>query len=255
MDLHFQKLGEEGKSLIILHGLFGSSDNWLSIGRVLSAQYQVYLLDQRNHGKSPHSDDWDYTVMSDDLLHFVESQGLEKPFVLGHSMGGKTAMHFACRFPEQLSRLIVADMSVKGYPPHHQRILQALQSMPLDSLGSRKDAENHMRQYLSQTDTIAFLLKNLYRDEDGRYAWRINVPVIARQIDEIAEALPEDFRAEALPTLFLRGAKSDYVADADWPMIEATFPLATLRTIENAGHWLHAEQPEAFIKEVQDFLT
>lgn len=252
MLLYHQELGTNGKEIVILHGLFGSSDNWLSIAKMLSDNYKIYLLDQRNHGKSFHSSEWSYEAMAKDLQYFVESKNLKNFILLGHSMGGKTAMQYVCNYPNKVAKLIVADIAPKSYPLHHMHILQGLQAINLPKLTSRKEAEDILSQYVKEAPVRAFLLKNLYRDGD-RWAWRINLPVIATQISNVGEALKASHNFEK-PTLFIRGELSDYILDQDFELIYRYFPQARIETIPQAGHWLHAEQPQTFTELMRKFI-
>lgn len=253
MQLYHQKLGNTGKNIIIIHGLFGSSDNWLSIGKILAEKYQVYLIDQRNHGKSPHGSIWNYQAMADDLQEFILTQQIEEPILLGHSMGGKTAMQFVFSYPNIASKLIVADIAPKPYPLHHQQILEGLQAIHLDLLQSRKEAEDMLSRYVSEFGIRAFLLKNLYKNEEEKWAWRINLKVIAEQIANVGESFSTNKTCQ-VPTLFIRGALSNYIKDEDIKQIHQYFPAAQIATIQAAGHWLHAEKPQEFIEIVQNFL-
>lgn len=257
MKLHYRKLGE-GQPLIILHGLFGSSDNWQTLGKHFSDQgLSVYLVDQRNHGRSPHSDEWNYKVMSDDLLELVKDEKLEKPIIIGHSMGGKTAMQFAVDHCDLPSKLVVVDIAPRKYSHTQKDVAQALLAVDLDSVKSRREAEDMLSEGISDTGTKQFLLKNLYwkEGETEKLAWRFNLDVIARNIDAASEGLRTiSSHACHLPTLFLRGEKSDYITDADHEMIKDTFPYSSIQTIGGAGHWIHAEQPAAFFKAVMDFI-
>lgn len=255
MKLHFRKLGE-GQPLIILHGLFGSSDNWQTVGKLLSEHFEVYLVDQRNHGHSPHSDWWNYQSMSDDLFELITDNHLESAVVLGHSMGGKTAMLFAIEYPAKLERLIIADIAPKYYPVHHHEIIKALTSINLDTVHTRKEAEEILSQYLNDFGTKQLLLKSLYWKEETakKLDWRFNLRVISKNIEAVGEPLKVVNKKCFVPALFLRGEKSKYVLDSDFEQITKTFPNAQLKTIANAGHWLHAEQPILFVKEVIEFL-
>lgn len=251
--LYHQELGSQGKVIVIIHGLFGSSDNWLTIGKVLAEKYKVYLIDQRNHGKSFHSSEWTYEAMAKDLHEFIESKNLQNPILLGHSMGGKTAMYYACTyFPSKIEKLIVADIAPKSYPLHHQHILEGLQAIDLQKLTSRKEAEEILSRYVKEDATRAFLLKNLYRNGEA-WAWRINLPIIAENIANVGEGLHTNLTFDE-PTLFVRGEKSDYILDEDFELIRYYFPQARIETIADAGHWLHAEKPQEFLKVVSDFL-
>ena len=266
MKLHFKKIGS-GQPLIILHGLFGLLDNWQSMGKQLAEEgFEVYLVDQRNHGHSPHSDEWNYEVMSDDILELLNDNGIDKAILLGHSMGGKTAMHFAIKHPERMQKLIVIDIAPKHYPVHHDKILEALNSLDLETTSSRKQAEEHLSKYISENDTKQFLLKNIYWDEEPRtknqeprLAWRFNLSVITKNIENVGEASPQPSPNERelstlIPTVFIRGERSDYILDEDMKLIHDLFPSATLETIPGAGHWVHAEKPKEFYECVMKFI-
>lgn len=255
MNLHFRTLGEaasERTPVIILHGVFGTSDNWQTFGKVLAEEHQVFLVDLRNHGQSPHSDRFDYPAMADDLQEFVKSQDLSRPVVLGHSMGGKAAMFFAVRHPDLLSKLVVVDIAPRAYPVHHQQVLAGLGAVDIDRITSRSDAEAQMKPHVPDLGVRQFLLKNLKRTDTG-FAWKLNLPVIHDNIEAIGAAVPEDALWEH-PTLLVRGAKSDYVQADDEALIKRIFPAARMVTIEDAGHWVHAEQPEALLEVVSQFL-
>ena len=251
MELNFRKVGE-GPPLVILHGLFGSADNWFSIARELDKEFTMYLVDQRNHGDSPHADEWNYDVMVEDLKELLDEEGLDKAFLMGHSMGGKTVMNFALKYPERVEKLIVADIAPRYYPVHHESILEGLNSLDLKSINSRKEADDAMAKYISEPGIRQFLLKSLGRDADG-FAWKINLPVITKNIENVGEALPEGGIFEG-PTLFLAGANSNYVQQKDLPEILEFFPNYELEFVQNAGHWLHAEQPHAVVEEIRKFL-
>lgn len=262
MKLFYRKLGQ-GQPIIILHGLFGSSDNWQTLGKqfagyksdVFPDGLEIFLVDQRNHGLSPHDPVWNYEVMSDDLLELINSNHLEKPIVIGHSMGGKTAMRFAQEHPHVLSKLIVVDIGPKYYPVHHDLILNALCALELEKLKSRNDAETELSKHIHDFPTRQFLLKNLYWKEDPekKLAWRFNLEVISKNIEAVGEALSPGVISD-LPALFMRGEKSHYLLDDDMSLIATLFPNASFETIANAGHWIHAEQPKAFFEAVINFV-
>lgn len=235
-----------------MHGVFGMSDNWSTLARRWSEQYEVHALDMRNHGKSPHSDEFSYELMSDDLLEYMEDHSIEKANIIGHSMGGKVAMLFAVLNPTRTNKLVVADIAPKPYEPHHQKILDALLSLDLPNIGTRQEADEKFK--IHDFGTRQFLLKSLYWKEKGLLDWRFNVKVIAREIEKVGEELPPQ-AIYASPTLFIRGSKSNYILDEDVDRIDAHFPEATLATIEGAGHWLHAEKPKEFYSIVNDFLN
>ncbi|HET8804211.1 MAG TPA: alpha/beta fold hydrolase [Aequorivita sp.] len=253
MKLHSQVLGS-GKPFVILHGFLGMSDNWKTLGlRWSEAGYEVHLLDQRNHGRSFHSDEFSYEVMSEDLKKYCDEHNLNEIILLGHSMGGKVAMQFAVTFPEMVSKLIVADIGPKAYPPHHQDILKALSQMDFSKIKSRGEAEDILSEYIKNEGTRLFLLKNLYRKNKSEYALRINLPILSEKINEVGVALPENTVFEK-DTLFLGGEKSGYIEPMDELLIKKHFPKAKIKTISNAGHWLHAENPDEFYDNVMNFL-
>ena len=250
LELNAREYGE-GKPLVILHGLFGSSDNWQSLAQRFAAFYRVFCVDLRNHGRSPWSEEHRYEDMMDDVYAFIEAQQLTDIILLGHSMGGKVAMHFAQNYPHMLSKLVIADMGVKAYPMHHQLILAGIHALHLDSIIARSEAESILKTYVENDGIRQFLLKNLYWIEKGKLAWRMNVAVLEREMPNILAALPE--KESWTPTLFLRGELSNYILPEDIDEIEARFPDATIETIPNAGHWLHAEQADLFFDAVMGF--
>jgi esterase len=254
MQLNFKKSGS-GEPLVILHGLFGSLDNWQSLGRQFSEDFTVYLVDQRNHGQSPHSEEWSYELMVEDLENFFKEHHIENPILLGHSMGGKTAMFYAVKHPGKLKKLIVADIAPRAYKPHHQQVLDALFAVDVKNISSRKEAEDRISALISDFGTKQFLLKNLYWEdiENKKLAWRFNLDVISKNIADIGKAVPDNSVVENLPILFLRGSNSNYISDNDQEMINKIFPEAEIKTIEGAGHWLHAEKPTEFYQAVLGF--
>jgi pimeloyl-ACP methyl ester carboxylesterase len=251
MQLNFKKSGT-GPPLVILHGLFGSLDNWFSIAKELVEHYTLYLVDQRNHGDSPHSNDWNYVVMVEDLRELLDAEGLDSVYLMGHSMGGKTVMNFAVTYPERVRKLIVGDIAPRHYPIHHQRILEGLNALNLQTLQSRKEADDQLAAFIPELGIRQFLLKSLGRDANG-FAWKINLPVITEQIEEVGKALEEGTIFDG-PTLFLGGANSSYIQQQDLPDINTHFPNSEWVSIPDAGHWLHAEQPEAVVKAIRRFL-
>jgi esterase len=251
MKLNFKKTGT-GKPLVILHGLFGSADNWFSIAKELEKDFTLYLVDQRNHGDSPHSEEWNYEVMVEDLKELIDEEGLDKIYLMGHSMGGKTAMNFAVEYPERVDRLIVADIAPRYYEVHHQTILEGLNSIKLDQIKSRKEADDQLAKYIDEVGIRQFLLKSLGRNSEG-FVWKINLPVITENIEEVGEELDSDGKYEG-PTLFLGGSNSNYIRQEDLPDILEHFPNYQIEFVQDAGHWLHAEKPEAVIQEVRRFL-
>ena len=254
MQLYSNIIGA-GQPFVILHGFLGMGDNWKTLGRRFSdIGFEMHLIDQRNHGRSFHSDLFNYEVMVEDLKDYCEVHALDQIILLGHSMGGKTAMLFAANYPEMVSKLIVADIAPRFYPRHHQAILKGLSALDFNTIKSRSQAENVLLEYIAHFETRQFLLKNLYWKEKGQLALRINLPVLIDNIDEVGEGLPMYLRYER-ETLFLRGDRSDYISQDDETAISLQFPKSSVRTIPNTGHWLHAENPEAFFNTVVDFVT
>lgn len=255
--------------MIILHGLYGSSDNWLSFGKKLSEFYQVYLLDQRNHGRSPHTAKHNYYQMQADLLEFMDEQGIEKANLLGHSMGGKTALFFAVTHPERVHKLIVVDIAPKPYPMltessaptlHHLNIINALYNLDTDSIRSLKEADSILAERIPDQKTRQFLLKNLKRDKHGSFMWLLNLHTLRNELPAILDGLEpgqyhHDQKVHDLPVLFLKGELSGYIQGSDYEDIMRIFPQAMIKTIEGAGHWLHAEKRETFLQVVLRFLS
>jgi esterase len=252
MQLNYRQLGE-GPALIILHGLFGSLDNWLTLGRQFALKRSVYLVDQRNHGRSPHAEAMSYELFSADLEAFMAQHGIRQAAVLGHSMGGKTAMRFALDHPDQTEALVVADMAPRAYGAGHDQIFQALLSVDLEGLSNRSDAEEQLSLAISDPAIRLFLLKNLQRLPEGGFSWKMNLPAIHRHYDSILEPIACDFAYQG-PTLFVRGERSGYVREQDYPLIEELFPQVEHTAVPGAGHWLHAEQPDLFFQAVEEFL-
>lgn len=252
MELNFKTYGQ-GPALIILHGLFGSLDNWVTHARQLSTHFTVYLVDQRNHGKSPHAEPWDYPTMAEDLNEFMDQQGIFQTHLLGHSMGGKTVMQFAHDYPDRIDRLIVADMAPKAYPPHHTGIIAALNNLNLSEIGARQEADSILKKDIPEPGVRQFLLKSLSRESDQGYSWKFNLEVITRDYTNVLEEITFDYSFDQ-PTLFIYGGKSHYVQPQDKEKILEFFPHATFKSIPQAGHWLHAEAPDEFIAITEEFL-
>ena len=255
MQLLHSKILGEGQPLIILHGFLGMSDNWKTLGRQYAANgFEVHLIDQRNHGKSFYSEDFNYHFLVADIKYYINRYSLPKSIIIGHSMGGKIAMYFACKFPELVAKLIIADISPKEYPPHHQNILNALNALPLGKITSRSEAEKQLFTTITDFGIRQFLLKNLYWIEKGRLGFRFNLSVLVHKMEEIGKGI-DDSAIFKNPVLFLRGDKSVYISSEDYPQIKKHFPLAEIDTITNAGHWLHAEKPKEFFKKSMTFMT
>lgn len=253
LELNYKSSGQ-GPALIILHGLFGSLDNWVTLSRTLSEEYSVFLVDQRNHGKSPHHSEWNYDVMAEDLHDFMDQHGIMQAHLLGHSMGGKTVIRFAGEYPERIDKLIVADMGIKQYQPHHELILETLASIDLDKITSRSDAQSAMEETIQERGIIQFLLKGLGRDEQKQFRWKFNFEVINKNYANVLVGIQNDFPFEG-PTLFLSGSESNYVIEEDRPAILESFPSAHFEVLQGAGHWLHADKPNEFLQQVLRFLN
>ncbi|MBC2838900.1 alpha/beta fold hydrolase [Robiginitalea sp. SC105] len=254
MEKLYAKVLGEGKPLIILHGFLGMSDNWKTLGkRYADAGFQVHLLDQRNHGRSFWSPAFSYALMAQDLERYMDRNKLGRAILLGHSMGGKTAMTFAAAFPDRVERLLVADIAPRYYPPHHQHILEALDRLPLDQVQSRGEADERLAESLPDFGVRQFLLKNLYWKESRKLGFRFNLEVLKDSMEAIGAALPENAWFSG-PVLFISGGASGYITDADRELILKHFPGARVETIPGAGHWLHAEKPDAFYRISSDFI-
>ncbi len=255
MNLLHAKILGSGRPLIILHGFLGMSDNWKSLGsQYAEAGFQVHLIDQRNHGRSFWSDRFDYPTMVEDLREYMDYHRLIRASVIGHSMGGKTAMLFACMYPERVERLLVADIAPKYYPPHHKWIIDALSALPEGKIETRNQADDLLSASIPDWGIRQFLLKNLHWVKPGQLGFRMNLPVLSLSMEAIGAALPSGARFDG-PVLFLRGGKSPYIADEDLPGIRAHFPQAALETVAGAGHWLHAEKPAEFYRISLNFMN
>lgn len=252
MQLFFRKHGE-GFPLVILHGLFGTADNWNTLGKTYAEHFCTYLVDQRNHGQSFHSDEWNYRVMVEDLKNLLDAEGIEKAHIMGHSMGGKTAMLFAITYPERVEKLIISDIAPRYYSPHHQQIIAALKAVDLSVVKSRKEAEQALFNVIDDVGTGLFLLKNLYWKSEGELAWRFNLDAIVANINNVGEEIPTSARYEG-ETMFVRGGKSGYIKERDEEDIHRIFTHAHIVTIEGAGHWVHAEKPQEYVDVTLEFL-
>ena len=243
-----------GQPFLILHGYFGMSDNWKSLGNQFAEHFQVHLIDQRNHGRSFHADAFDYELLVEDLYVYIQHYHLKQVILLGHSMGGKVAMLFAVTYPALVDKLLVADISPKYYEPHHQPILAALNAVNFSLHKTRSQIETVLRMYMNDEGVLQFMLKNVYRKTKDQLAFRFNLHSLTVNNNEVGEALPS-FTHFDQDTLFLKGENSNYITADDVPLISAHFSNATIVTVKNAGHWLHAENPSQFYTEVMAFLS
>lgn len=251
MKLNYKREGS-GTPLLIVHGLFGSLDNWQTLGKKFAENFDTILVDQRNHGHSPHSDAFDYDLMAGDLIELIEDLEQKEVDIIGHSMGGKATMRMAQLRPDLIKKMVIVDIGPKGYPMHHDTILEGLNAIDFDVVKSRGQATEVISKYIDDEGVRQFLLKNLYWIEKGKLAWRINLPVLEKNMPQIIGKLPED--EVEIPTLFIRGEKSNYIIEDDYTDIFMQFPNSDIETIYNAGHWIHAENPFDFYHLVMQFL-
>ena len=265
MKLFYRKFGN-GPPLIILHGLYGSSDNWVTIGKKLSDAFTVYLPDQRNHGQSPHSDIHDYDSMRADLFELAQELRLRKFFLAGHSMGGKTAIAFAAKWPEMINGLLVADISPFTNETsqsiaynQHLTILRTIISMDLSSIGSRARAEELLIGKISSEKIRGFILKNLQRNPGETFSWKLNAASLYNNLDKIMAGidLEDGFLqpVSGFPVIFLKGSKSNYLTASNIEDIRKVFPASELTVINGAGHWIHADKPDEVISNIRKLLS
>ena len=254
--LHSKIYGSDksGTPLLVFHGLFGMLDNWGSFGKEMGELFPVHLIDLRNHGKSFHSFEMSHDDLAHDILHYMEFHKIDQCNLLGHSLGGKAVMQFAIKYPLKVDQLIVVDISPKAYPPHHQGILKALESVDFNQISTRQEAEEILHQYIPEKSVIQFLTKNLYWTEDKKLAWRFNLKTLSEKYSEfVSNAIKYgEFSGK---TLFISGEKSNYILPQDEFQIKQQFPNSSVVTIKNAGHWVQAENPKDFNELVKDFLS
>jgi esterase len=266
MDLFYREYGNKGPNLIILHGLYGSSDNWATIGKQLSHHFNVFIIDQRNHGHSPHYPQHTYTDLSDDLLHFMDAKGIDQAYLIGHSMGGKTVMTFALNHPDRTDKIVVIDIAPKSYASfsnyailtsNHDQIIKIMMDTPVSSFQTRTEIEQYLETKLDDTQLRQFLLKNIKRSDRGLFEWRLNLKAISENLPEILDG----FSGDAInslkynkPSIFIKGENSPYILEEDMFKTRKQFTNADFVVIPNAGHWVHAEQPVLLIKTLLYFL-
>jgi len=264
MQLFYRKLGK-GMPFIILHGLYGSSDNWISVARELSVNLEVWLIDLRNHGRSPHHKDHTYEIMVDDLYEFVNEHKLKKFVLLGHSMGGKLAMHFADSHPELLSHLIIIDIAPKSYlfsidiqsdTLNHKQIMEGMLAMDFSGITNREEIDLHLTKLVPNDKIRHFLMKNIKRKQDMSFDWSLNIEALYLNLNNILCELKVNSKKslEKLPVLFVKGSDSEYINKLDLEDINTIFPMAKLEIIKDAGHWLHIEKPDLLIKTIKEFI-
>lgn len=255
MELFYREYGH-GKPMIILHGLLGISDNWVAFARRLSDEgYRIFIPDQRNHGQSPHHPVLNYYALTDDLVEFIEHHQLEKPVILGHSMGGKVAMRYTLEHTDKVDRLIVVDTSLRTYYRfnYHLKLIDAMLAVDFNSVATRPEVENKLRERITEERVIRFLMKNLFWKEKGKLGWRPDLQAISNHVDSMYDGVFYSAKYDK-PALFIRGGQSDYILEEDIPVILQNFPEAIIKTIENGTHWVHADEPEEFYHLVKEFL-
>lgn len=257
MKLYYREYGrysDQRPTLILLHGLLGSSVNWHGIARRLEARHHLLVPDLRNHGRSPHAPEMDYPSMAGDLLELLDEQGLDDALWVGHSMGGKAAMWLALARSERVAGLVVADIAPVAYDHDFGLILTAMEAVDPATLTSRQEADRILARYLDDPGLRQYLLQNLTR-EQGRWGWRVNLQALGAAMRAITGfSVPPGSSSYPGPTLFLHGDRSDYITPEHRPRIAALFPLARVRLIPGAGHWLYAEQPDAFVSALNRFI-
>jgi pimeloyl-ACP methyl ester carboxylesterase len=252
-NINFKIIGQ-GQPIIILHGLFGMLDNWLNIAKKLeSSGFMPILIDQRDHGRSDRTDDFNYRLLANDLAVFMEENWIHDAILLGHSMGGKTVLQYMADHDSGISKSIIVDIGLKKYKGGHQEIFDALFAVDLENAISRMDVENVLSGYLKELGTVQFLMKNLTRKRSGGFEWKMNLDLLFKNYQHILDGIHFDHPIET-PTLFIRGDQSDYILDEDWPEILENIPNAKLKSIKNAGHWVHADQPDELFKLIIDYI-
>jgi esterase len=250
----FYKTYGSGDPVIILHGLFGLGDNWRTIARMMEGQFQCIVADLRNHGRSPHDDLMNIPVMAEDIVELMETLEFDDAMLLGHSLGGKVAMQFATNYPEMTQKLVVVDIAPKSYPAHHDVVIQAIEAIHPGELHTRDQAETILRGFLGTDEsTVQFLMKNLSRQPEGGFEWKPNMPGIIAAYEQLMQGISA-MHPYLGPTLFIKGERSDYVNEDDLPDIHQWFPEASLVTIPNSGHWVHADNPSFFTRVLTEFL-
>lgn len=252
MELFSRILGE-GAPVLVMHGLFGMSDNLMALAKHLAATHQVHVLDLRNHGRSPHDPSMDYALMADDVIGYMDAQGLSQVHLFGHSMGGKVAMQIACQVPERVAALVVADIAPVAYEAHHDAVFEGLCALSVEQVTSRREADRALAAHIDAPGVRQFLLKNLDKGDDG-FQWRFNLPALRANYAALSDA-PHLEQSYEGPVLLIKGGNSDYIQRDHQPIIERFFPHAELKIIQGAGHWLHAEKPASFQRLVAGFLN
>jgi esterase len=253
MKLYYRSFGD-GHPLIILHGLFGTLDNWHTIGKKLSDAFRVYMIDQRNHGRSPHHDSHTHDDLANDIYIFMHEQSIDTAHILGHSMGGTAAMQLTAHRPEMVNSLIVVDMAPRNYTPRHDMLFKAFDAVEPPDYPRRKDIEEALKHYIPERAVRQYILKNLMRDGENGYKWKFNLKAIRENYRSIITG-PDIEGTVANPTLFIKGEKSSYISGEDVERIRQMFTNSRIETVPGAGHWVHSDAPDRFLRLVRNFLT
>lgn len=253
MQLNYKKLGEPNPTIIILHGLLGSLDNWQTIAKQLSSTHQVYIIDQRNHGRSPHTDEMNYELLVQDVVEFCAQQQILKTTVIGHSMGGKTAMLLALLHPELIDKLFVVDIAPTFYDGGHESILFAMAEAPLKSTDRREDIDKFLQPRIHDFGVRQFILKNLSRNEKGQFEWKCNFEALILNYRLLMD-FPKVEKQFSDKTYFIKGEASNYINQDNWDACDQYFPNNEIIEIENAGHWVHADNPTRFLEKINQLL-
>lgn len=253
MEIVHSRVVGQGPVMLILHGYLGMGDNWKTLANKYGEFYEVHLIDMRNHGRSFHSALFDYDVMVEDIVNYLEAKDIDKITLIGHSMGGKAAMNFAVKHGNRIDKLIIADISPRFYPDHHQDILEALNAVDFEKQKTRGEIEQVMGSVIKEPGVVQFLMKNVFRRTKDQLDFRFNLRVLTDKYSAVGRALEQGSSFDGA-TLFLKGAKSKYIGDEDVKIIHAHFPNAIIQEISGAGHWLHAENPSEFLEKTLKFL-
>lgn len=250
--LNYKTFGS-GDPVVIMHGLFGMLDNWQTIAKKLAEHYMVYIVDLRDHGKSDHTDEFNYQLLAQDIADFLESEWIHSAYIIGHSMGGKTALQLTVDHPDLVEKLVVVDIGTKKYPGGHETIIKALNAVPIGEVQSRKEVEEVLSEYVDEPGVRLFLMKNLSREKTGGYRWKMNLPLLTKHYQDILDAIQIEEIVDT-PTMFIRGGKSRYISDEDIKIMNPLFEDVRWETVTDAGHWVHAEQPSELLSLIRSFL-
>jgi esterase len=253
MQLNYKQIGQ-GSDVVLIHGLFGSLENLNVIAKPLSEHFRVTNVDLRNHGLSPHSDEMDYLAMANDIVQLMATLKIQKAHLIGHSMGGKVAMQVALTHSELVDKLVVLDIAPVSYPARHTKILEALNAVKNADISDRKQADLIMQPYIEELGVRQFLLKSLYKNDEGKFVWRFNLSVLDNKYSTITDNINAN-NSCLCETLFIKGNDSDYILAEHRDAINALFKNVSAKIIHGAGHWLHAQKPQAVNKAINDFLT